>query len=91
MNEAEELTKKLREQCVSDPVSLHDYFAAKEATQPPEAFWQAECPGSGQLRKPNGQIIPQPLPEPPKMAEVIAKWRFLCADAMVAESKKRSE
>ncbi len=72
-------------------VSLLDYFAAKEVTQPPEAFWKAECPGSGKLTKPNGQVIPQPLPEPPKMAQVVAKWRFMMADAMLAESKKRSE
>jgi len=69
-------------------VSLLDYFAAKEQTSPPEAFWLAECPPSS-IRQANGKPMPSPIPEPPKMAEVIAKWRFMCAEAMVKESQKR--
>lgn len=71
-------------------VSLLDYFAAKEATQPPNEFWAAECPPSPLMGK-NGKPMPIPMPEPAQVAAVVAKWRFVMADAMVAESKKRSE
>lgn len=74
---------------MNEPISLLDYFAIREVSAPPNHFIQAEFPPTD-LRLPNGKKAPQPLPPPAEIAAMIAKWRYLCADAMLKESAKRN-
>ncbi len=75
---------------VVETVSLLNYFAAREPTSPPEIFMRAQFPPNP-LKAKNGAPLPNSDPTAEQLAAALAKWRFLCAYAMLAESKKRSE
>ncbi len=71
-------------------ISALEYFAAHEPTSPPQAFMLKQFPPNP-IKAKNGAPMPTSDPTAEELAAALAKWRFLCAECMLAESKKRSE
>lgn len=69
---------------------LLDYFAAHEVTQPPQHFMQAEL-GNGLAKTlgPKGQPIKTGPASAEDLAAMLAKWRYICASAMLNERQRR--